>query len=226
MDALGSGLGGRYPSAMHKHAFALSLLAALAVAPTVAAAEVPKDPAGLKGISPYAEDLAKGREAFKAKDHGSALTAFDAAIAKDGDKMLAYLLKAQTQLDKGDLEGAWQTVVAGKAKKGTEGEVAKMLFLSANIEERRTDVPPPGVDGAKAVAASAWNLVKEAWTGYSTFLTTHTGVPSYVASADDRKAKVDDRIKRDADYGAVKERIDKNAADADKERQKDAAKGD
>ena len=50
--------------------------------------------------------------------------------------------------------------------------------------------------------------MKEGWSAYSAFVTEHTRAPNYSASADDRKQKVDDRVKREKDYGEVRGRAD------------------
>ena len=109
---------------------ALSLGTVVSYSPSATAqedAEVKRDPKGVKGISPYNEDLAKGREAFANGDHDGAMTSFEAAIAKDDSKLMGYLLKAQTQLEKGDLAGALQTAEGAKTKQGNEHEQAKLL---------------------------------------------------------------------------------------------------
>jgi len=202
-----------------RHLWLILTLTATASAPLPAlaqgqASEVKRDPSGQKGISPYNEALAKGRDSFKSKDYAGAVTHFDAAISDNGDKMLAYLLKAQAQLANNDLDAALKTTEEGRAKRGTEEQQAKMLFLLADLRERKADTPP-GADGGDAGLQDAlkgkWEAVREVWNGYMAYLTDHTRVPDYSASAKDRIKKVDERVKRDRDYGQVKARIAKNA---------------
>jgi hypothetical protein len=206
-------------------ALALMLASTFAV-PAMAKDEVRRDPKGQTGISPYNEDLAKGRDAFKGGDHGAAIGHFDAAIQKDGQKMMAYLMKAQSQLAKGDLDLALATAETGRAKEGTEDQQAKMLFLFADLTERKADTAP-GADaqgGLKDALQGKWEQVKVAWNGYIAYVAAHTRVPDYKASAEDRNKKIDERVKRDKDYGEVRARIVKNEKDADDAMAKDAAK--
>ena len=191
--------------------FAGSLLAANA-----SAQEVKRDPNGVTGISPYNEALAKGREAFTKNDHDGAIAEFDEAIAKDGSRVMAYLLKAQAQLDKGDLAGATATAESANGKKGTEEEQSKVIYLQAELGERKANepnkkdapAPPTEKDALEKALRSVWDRVKEGWSAYGAFVTEHTRAPNYSASADDRKQKVDDRVKREKDYGEVRGRAD------------------
>lgn len=193
------------------------ILASSLMASTASAQDdgVKRDPDGVTGISPYNEALAKGREAFTKNDHEGAITAFDEAIAKDGSRVLAYLLKAQAQLEKGDLAGATATAESANGKKGTEEEQSKVVFLQAELNERtantpKKDAPAPATekDALEKALRSVWDKVKEGWSAYSAFVTEHTRAPNYSASADDRKQKVDDRVKREKDYGEVRGRAD------------------
>lgn len=179
--------------------------------------EVRRDPKGVKGINPYREHLAKGRTAFANGDHDAAMQAFDAAIAEDGKRMMAFILKAQVQLAKGDLSGAIQTAETAKSKRGNERQTAKLLFVTADLNERNAAPPSTGEKKSKLSEAlrSTWDRVKENWTTYATYLTTHTAVPNYKATADERKKQVDARVEREEQYGAVAERIKKNQDERD-----------
>ena len=199
---------------------ALSLLAT----PAAAQDEIKRDPDGLKGISPYNEDLAAGRKAYESGDNPAAITHFDAAIGKADNKMYGYLLKAQAQLANGDLNAALSTAETARSKEGTEEQHAKVTFLLADLQERKADVPPSEVTkgqstektGLGETLKSAWERVKDAWNAYSAYVSEHSRVPDYKASAEDRKKKIDERIKRDKDYGEVRARIIKNEEDARK----------
>ena len=176
---------------------------------------VRRDPEGVTGISPYDEALAKGRKAFQSGDHDGAIAAFDDAIAKDGSRVMAYLLKAQAQMDKGDLAGATATAESANGKKGTEEAQSKVVFLQAELAERNANQPkkdapaaPTKKDALEKALRSVWDKVKEGWSAYSAFVTEHTRAPNYGASADDRKQKVDDRVKREKDFGEVRARAD------------------
>lgn len=195
-------------------AVALSFVAAPAAAKDKKKADtaIKRDPKGVKGISPVREDLAKGRQAFADGDHDGAIDAFDAAIAKDSARMMGYLLKAQTQLAKGDLEGARKTAELAKDKRGNEEETAKLLFFTADLDERHATAPAADEKQSKLseALASTWDKVKERWTTYSAYLSSHTRLPDYQATATERKKQVDDRVKREKDYGAVAARRENN----------------
>ena len=193
------------------------ILAPSASAQSKQASEVRRDPAGTKGISPYMEDLAKGRSAFQNKDATAAIAAFDAAIAKDPERLLGYLLKAQAQLAKNDLDGAFATAAVGRTKSGTEAEQGKMLFLSAELDERKANTKPGEENEVSALERLKlkWDTVKDAWSRYVTHQTEHPTAPDFKASAEDRNAKIDARVKRDADYAHVKKRIADNQAELD-----------
>ena len=161
--------------------------------------KVKRDPKGVKGISPYREDLAKGREAFADGDHDGAMESFEAAIAKDGERNIGYLLKAQVQLSKGDLASATKTAETAQNKAGTEEDTAKVLFFVADLKER--NAAPASTEEKKSKLSEAllstWEKVKENWTTYASYLADHTRVPDYKASADERKKQVDARVKRE-----------------------------
>src|SRR5262245_43963138 len=79
-----------------------------------------QDPAGLKGISPYTEAVARGQNAFVARDFTGAVTAFQDAIKLDPQQMLGFYLLGEAQLEAGkpdEAEAAWTT---GLSKKGPD----------------------------------------------------------------------------------------------------------
>jgi hypothetical protein len=210
---------------MRKIARLLSLTSSLAVtlflaspAPAQEGAEgqeVRRDPEGITGISPYMEALAKGRAAFTSGDHASAIAAFDDAIAKDGERVLAFILKAQTQLDKGDLAAATATADAGNGKKGSADEQSKLIFLQAELAERNADAPraddkplPTDKVALETALKKIWDGVKSSWSAYTDFVTAQTSAPNYSASANDRNTKVDARVKREKDFGEVRARAE------------------
>ncbi len=177
------------------------------------AKKIRRDPKGQTGISPYNEELAKGREAFTGKDLDGAVAAFQRAINLEPGKMLAYVLMAQAQQAKSNLEAALQATKDGGTKQGTEGVQAKMLFGRSDLLEQQANTAP-GADNAPGSSLDAlaqkWATVKEAWTAYGAFLTGHPKVPNYQATAGERQKQVDARVKREKDYGAVRILIQNN----------------
>jgi hypothetical protein len=185
----------------------------------VGADGVRRDPQGVKGISPYNEELAKGRKAASEKNWDAAVNAFSGAIAVDGNQAAAYLLKAQVQLEKGELDAALSTAQEGRGKQGSEDVQSKLVFLLADVQERKANTAP-GADFApegttwKDTLTAKWAKVTEAWSSYVGLLGTATKAPDYRASADERKKQVDARVTRDKDYGDVRARVLKNEKEA------------
>ena len=170
--------------------------------------EVRRDPKGQKGISPYMEKLSEGRTASGEGKHDEAITAFDAAMKEDPDKLVPYLLKAQSLLAKGELDAAIEAAASGRQKQGTAAERSKLLFLSADLDERKKN-SPPGRDNEPSMLeklSRAWDEVKSSWSAYTALLDAQPVEPAFEGTADERKTKVDDRVKRDEDFAKVKER--------------------
>jgi len=186
-----------------------------------------RDPAGIRGLSPYNEQLGKGRKLFQNNDLDGALGAFQEAVKLDPKNMYAYVLVAQIQIAKGDVEGAKKTIADARDKDGTEPVRAKYLFFSSDLGERAI----PGIPSKPTleVLQPAIDLAKQAWEAYSAFVAEHTKAPDYRASATERKKRLDGRIDIEKAYLPVKQRIEarnkERAADAAKAVAADAAKG-
>jgi predicted Zn-dependent protease len=167
-----------------------------------------RDPEGKTGISPYMELIAKGQNSFVARDFPGAISAFQDAIKSDTQNMLGFYLLGEAQLENGkpeEAEAAWTT---GLSKKGTDDLNAKLLFVMADLKERNKN----------------WQAAKDAWAAYQAFLTSHTSVKGYAATAEDRIKRIDQRVKDEKDYGAVRERIKAREAERLKEAEENAKK--
>jgi predicted Zn-dependent protease len=172
-------------------------------AATPGSKEPRRDPEGKKGISPYMEAVARGQNAFVARDFPGAVTAFQDAIKLDPQQMLGFYLLGEAQLEAGkpeEAEAAWTT---GLSKKGAEDLNAKLLFIMADLRERQ----------------KSWQGAKDAWAAYSAFVSSHPQAKGYAATAEERTKRIDQRMKDEKDYAAVKERIKKR----EEERLKEAA---
>ena len=192
-------------------AMALGNASASAETPKTAAAgpkEVRKDPEGKRGISPYAEAIAKGEGAYVARDLPGAITAFQDAIKLDTEKMLGFFRLGEAQLETGKPDEADSTWTTALGKKGTDDLNAKLLFVIADLRERQ----------------HKWQAAKDAWAAYSAFLQNHTKVNGYPATATERTKQADRRMKDEVDYGAVKDRIAKREAERTKEAEENAKK--
>jgi predicted Zn-dependent protease len=192
-------------------AIALGNVSASADPPKSAAAgskEIRKDPEGKRGISPYAEAIAKGEAAYVARDIPGAITAFQDAIKLDTEKMLGFFRLGEAQLESGkpdDADSTWQTALG---KKGTDDLNAKLLFVIADLRERQ----------------HKWQAAKDAWASYSAFLQNHAKVNGYPATATERTKQADRRMKDEVDYAAVKDRIAKREVERTKEAEENAKK--
>lgn len=173
-----------------------------------AAAKVRRDPEGKTGISPYMEHVVRGQNAFIARDFPGAVTAFQDAIKSDPQNMLGFYLFGEAQLEAGKPEEADAAWTAGLSKKGTDDLNAKLLFVLADLRERQKN----------------WQAAKDAWTAYSAFLKGHEGVKGFAATAEDRVKRIDQRLKDEKDYAAVKERIKKREEERTKEAEENAKK--
>ena len=201
--------------------YALSLLVAAAMALGNASAsadgaktaapgskEIRKDPEGKRGISPYAEAIAKGEGAYVARDIPGAITAFQDAIKLDTEKMLGFFRLGEAQLESGKPDEADSTWATALGKKGTDDLNAKLLFVIADLRERQ----------------HKWQAAKDAWASYSAFLQNHSKVAGYPATATERTKQADRRMKDEVDYGAVKDRIAKRELERTKEAEENAKK--
>jgi TolA-binding protein len=167
-----------------------------------------RDPEGRSGISPYQEAVVKGQGAYAARDFPGAVVGFQDAIKLDPTAMLGFYLLGEAQLEAGkpdEAEAAW---TSGLSKKGSEDLNSRILFVLADLKERQKN----------------WTGAKDAWAAYQAFLTSHTTVKGYAATAEDRIKRIDQRIKDEKDYGAVKERIKAREAERLKEAEDNAKK--
>ena len=192
-------------------AVALGNASASAETPKTAAAgskEVRKDPEGKRGISPYAEAIAKGEGAYVARDLPGAITSFQDAIKLDTEKRLGFFRLGEAQLESGKPDEADSTWATALGKKGTDDLNAKLLFVIADLRERQ----------------HKWQAAKDAWAAYSAFLQNHAKVNGYPATATERTKQADRRMKDEVDYGAVKDRIAKRELERTKEAEENAKK--
>ncbi len=181
-----------------------------AAAPAVGPSGKPirRDPEGRSGIAPYTEAVVKGQGSFAARDFPGAVSAFQDAIKLDPTAMLGFYLLGEAQLEAGKPDEADAAWTSGLSKKGTEELNSRILFVLADLKERQKN----------------WTGAKDAWAAYQAYLQSHTTVKGYAATAEDRIKRIDQRIKDEKDYGAVKERIKAREAERLKEAEENAKK--
>jgi len=195
-------------AALFTSAVALAGVTAAADPTAAGKNEVHKDPEGKRGISPYAELIAKGEASFVARDLPGAVSAFQDAIKLDTEKMLGFYRLGEAQLAVGKLdeaEIAWQSALS---KKGTEDLNAKVLFVLADLRERQ----------------GTWQASKDAWDAYAAFLQGHPKALGYPATAMERKKQADQRMHDEVNYAIVKTRIAKRQAEKEAEAIENAKK--
>ncbi|MEM6789511.1 MAG: tetratricopeptide repeat protein, partial [Myxococcota bacterium] len=173
--------------------------------PTASPASVRRDPKGITGISPYMEALAEGRRAAAQGSFAEAAAAFDRAAKKEPDRLVPHLLKGQALLAQGDVEAAREAASPGLNKEGTALERSKLLFLLADLDERKENAPP-GRDNQPDMLdklKAAWSVVKKSWATYVALLDATKVDPEARKTADERTRQADARVARDRDYAAA-----------------------
>lgn len=174
------------------------------------AAEVPRDPENVKGISDYEAKLAEGREAFAQKDVARAVAAFEKAIESTPDEARGYHLLAQAKLEQGERGAALASVDKGRAKSSPEHVEAKLVFMRAELLEHEASIAGSGKEGAELAEAlkSGWEKATLAWSAYQVFIAAHARVPDHQESAAERKKQIAAREKREAEFAIVRSKRD------------------
>ena len=93
-------------------------------------------------------------------------------------------------------------------KKGSEDLNGRILFVLADLRERQ----------------KSWQGAKDAWAAYAAYLTSHAQAKGFPATAEERIKRIDQRIKDEKDYGAVKVRIKARETERLKEAEENAKK--
>jgi tetratricopeptide (TPR) repeat protein len=169
---------------------------------------VRRDPKGIKGISPYAELIAKGDRAYVARDFDGAIAAYREAIQKEPQNALAHYRVGSAQLAKGDQKEAEAAWVAGMRFVGKDGTLkAKLIFQLADLRERQKN-------NDEAIGR---------WKEYSANSEAEKEAITYPASATERVSRNEAWKKNAADSAEVKTRIQKRLKEADEASRKSAA---
>ncbi len=137
--------------------------------------------------------LAEGHALYLAGDHEGALAKYQDAKEQEPGNALAYYFVgcAFSALDKvEDAVSALSTsaTIAGEKDKSLQ---AKALFMIAVLRERSAD----------------WDAAKEAWIDYLGFAQTHADATTFMPVAQERLDAIEKRVKLDADYQVVRDRI-------------------
>ncbi len=172
-----------------------------AAAKPARAAEVRRDPKGIKGISPFAEALKRGDSALLARDLEGAIAAYRDAISKQPENALGQYRLGEAQVLKGDLHEAESAFSAGlRFVAATNlGLKAKLLFALADLRERQ----------------KAYDDATAKWSEYEGLSAGQKDAQGFPASASERKRAIEAWKKLSNDSLAVKARIEKGMQAAD-----------
>jgi tetratricopeptide (TPR) repeat protein len=166
-----------------------------------------KDPQGVKGISPFWEQIKKGDDLYVARDFDGAIAAYKEAITKEPQNALGHYRIGEAHLAKNDTQEAETSWVAALRFVGTDHPLkAKILFVLADLRERQ----------------KSFDDATDRWNAYAQFAQQQPAAKAFPKTADDRKGKIASWTKLVSDYAAVKKRIEARLKEADAKAKKDA----
>lgn len=166
-----------------------------------------KDPQGVKGISPFWEQIKKGDDLYVARDFDGAIAAYKEAITKEPQNALGHYRIGEAHLAKNDTQEAETSWVAALRFVGTDHPLkAKILFVLADLRERQ----------------KSFDDATDRWNAYAQFAQQQPAAKAFPKSAEDRKGKIASWTKLVSEYAAVKKRIEARLKEADAKAKKDA----
>jgi tetratricopeptide (TPR) repeat protein len=161
---------------------------------------VPKDPKGIKGISPFWENLKRGDNAYVAREYDAAISSFREAIDLEPKNALGHYRLGEAHRAKGSLDEAEKAWKTGLRVVGADHVLrGKLLFVLADLAERRK---------AYAVAAKAWS-------DYGAFVAQQPKARGYPKTAGERKKRAEEYAKLVEEYAAVRQRIEQRLKEAE-----------
>jgi tetratricopeptide (TPR) repeat protein len=168
-----------------------------------------KDPQGIKGISPFWEQIKKGDDLYVARDFDGSIAAFKEAITKEPQNALGHYRIGEAHLAKGDTQEAETAWVAALRFVGNDHPLkAKILFVLADLRERQ----------------KSYDDATDRWNAYAQFAQQQPAAKAFPKSAEDRKGKIASWTKLVTEYAAVKKRIETRLNEADAKAKADAIK--
>jgi tetratricopeptide (TPR) repeat protein len=170
-------------------------------------ASTPRDPAGIKGISPFWEAVRAGDVAYVAQNFEAAEASYRAATQHQPKNPIGHLRLGEVLLHNSNFaeaEAAWQSALRFADK--DPASKAKALVMLGGLSERKKAYPEAA----------------DRWQAYSALASANPKVKMFPATAEDRLRRISQWEQMLADYGAVRERIAKEAADGDKRLEKSA----
>jgi tetratricopeptide (TPR) repeat protein len=168
---------------------------------------VPKDPKGLKGISPFWETLKLGDNAYLARDYDAAAARYREAIKASPNDPVGHLRLAEVHIKKGEFAEAEQALGAVERFAGKNATTkAKALFLKAELQERQKAHKPAA----------------DAWKKYQQFGQQQPSAKVHQKTPPERIKRIHAAQALAKDYAAVKERIAERLKDAEEKARKSA----
>lgn len=163
-----------------------------------------RDPKGKTGISPMWEAISKGDSAYLARDLDEAVKQYREAVKHDRENPLPYTRLAGALRAKTEFSEAVDVLNTGLRFANTVTMRARIMFLQSDILERQKEFE---------AALKRWQeYQKLASTGDKGEL---KGAVLYPETAKERIKQLQATIKRNKEYAAVKERIQKREAELD-----------
>ena len=161
---------------------------------------IPRDPKGVKGVSPLMEKLAPGDSAITAGNVDAALAAYSQAIKDLPESALLYARLAEAHTLKGSFQEAEASYETALRFVGDDGLVkSKILFALGLLSENQ-----------KLLAQAI-----ERYTACEEFAKTTEKGKLFVASAGERRKRISDWVKIEADSASAKGRIARRLKEAE-----------
>ncbi len=195
-----------------------------------------RDPDGLRGISPSREAVLRGDRATVAHDLEAARREYQGAITFAPSDPLGQLRTAELALMQKDLPLASEASAAAVRYSQEDVQRARALYLEALVREAEGDLTraaaawlayrklaPPEAAAAGSSPTPATTAASSA-SGASPPAEAAPNVTPHLATALARAKVVEERQKLEADYAKVRERMQKELADAQAAQSANAAK--
>ena len=163
---------------------------------TKATAKPPAEPVfdsdNKTAISKYNDTILKGNGKYLARDFPGAIDVYKSAIPLAPKNALGHYTLAETQIAANNLAEAEASLSQAEANSDDKnaGLRAKILFLQADVKERQ----------------KRWDEAKTAWQLCADYASKHAGA-GFQPSAASRIQAIDDMLKQEKAYVAVRERI-------------------
>jgi tetratricopeptide (TPR) repeat protein len=158
------------------------------------------DPDNRTGLAEWMERCIQGNAKYLARDIPGAIDMYRQAIQLAPKRPLPHYLLAEAQLGAGNMAEANVALTdAEKLSDDRDPNVrGKVLFVMADVLERQ----------------KMWDAAKTAWTKYADYCAKHVDAGLAPATPPARIQAIDDMLKQDSAYQAVRDRIANEGKDA------------